>query len=43
MIDGWTNRRRRTILNFLVNSKGIVFLSQLMLLTYASHLKKISG
>jgi len=26
MIDGWTNRRRRTILNFLVNSpKGIVF------------------
>ncbi|XP_058741039.1 uncharacterized protein LOC131613382 [Vicia villosa] len=30
MTDGWTNRRRRTILNFLVNSpKGTVFLNSI--------------
>ena len=35
MTDGWTDRRRRTILNFLVNSPmGIVFLSLLMHLAY---------
>jgi len=30
MTDGWTDKRRRTILNFLVNSpKGIVFLKSI--------------
>jgi len=30
MSDGWTDKRRRTLLNFLVNSpKGIVFLKSI--------------
>jgi len=30
MIDGWTDKKRRTIINFLVNSpKGTVFLKSI--------------
>ncbi|QHO56215.1 uncharacterized protein DS421_3g71820 [Arachis hypogaea] len=39
MTDGWIDKRRRTILNFLVNSpKGIVFLKSID----ASHITKIA-
>jgi hypothetical protein len=40
MTGGWTDRRRRTILNFLVNSpKGTVFLKSIN----ASHVTKTTN
>lgn len=42
MTDGWTGRRRRTILNFLVNNpKGLIFLKSIDALVISNTSNKV--
>ncbi|KAA0038083.1 uncharacterized protein E5676_scaffold237G001030 [Cucumis melo var. makuwa] len=42
MADGWTNRRNRTLINFLVNSsKGTMFIKSIDALSYVKDGKKM--